>query len=179
MMKAHYCPWTSSCPFSMFFIASGSGFWFVLQPRACVCIRQVPQHLCLRYQTCKVERSQTTELDAKVSSTKLDASENCFNLQMSYMKGERPGTNQQAIPGRRACLGILPITTWPCSGLPGSTCIYAPLTSADEEIITSATTTSNDRAGFISPFEHMPRGEHLVIWRTALSFCLLYECFGP
>ena len=93
-----------------FFIASGSGFWFVLQPKACVCIRQVPRNLCLRYQTCKVERSQIAKLDAKVSSTKLDASENCFNLQISYMKGEPPGTNQQVIPGRKACLGILPIT---------------------------------------------------------------------
>lgn len=70
-------------PTPQFFIASGSGFFFILQPRACVCIRQVPRHLCLRYQICKVERSQTTKLDAKVFSTKLDASENCFNLQFS------------------------------------------------------------------------------------------------
>lgn len=63
------------------------------------------------------------------------------------MKEQPPGTNQQAAPGRRAC-----------SGLPGSTCMYSLLTSADKEIITCAMTPSNHQAWFILPFENMPRG---------------------
>jgi len=79
------------------------------------------------------------------------------------MKGEPPGTNQQGTPGRRACEGSYPSQTSPWSGLPGSTRIYSLLASADEEIITFATTPSNHQAGFIPPFENMPRGEYLVI----------------
>lgn len=41
-------------------------------------------------------------------------------------------------------------------------------------------TPSKHQAGFIPPFENMPRGEYLVIWRkTALSLCLLGELFDP
>lgn len=74
------------------------------------------------------------------------------------MTGEPPGAKQQVTPGRRAGPGISALL-WVAGQHPH----YSLLASADEEIITSAMTPPKHQAGFVPPFENMPRGEYLVI----------------
>lgn len=91
------------------------------------------------------------------------------SVYISYMKEEPPGTNQQVTPRRRTCLGIPLITDFALLWLPGSTCIYSLLTSADKEIITSAMTPSNHQTWFILPFQNMRRGTPWDLKKSCLE----------